>query len=158
MENIVNKVIEIICLAKENQINQEELNQKSSLITDAGLDSGSIFSEIHSSKEKAFTSINKITFAAMERGVSVFGKATFVMDRGYAYNKMFLKLEELGLHYVIRLTAKRKLFFHKKWVPAAQLSNQRKGKIKIPVFYKGKKREAYLSHAKEGIRLWLFQR
>ncbi len=108
----------------------------------------SIFSKIHSSKEKNFTSINDITFAAMERGKKLFGKATFVMDRGYDGNKMFLKLDELEQDYVIRLTAKRKLFFHNKWVPATQLRNQRKGKIKTPVLYKGKGREAYLSHVK----------
>lgn len=108
----------------------------------------SIFSEIHSSAEKGFTSINKVTFSAMGRGASLFGKATFVMDRGYDDNKMFLKLDELGQDYVIRLTAKRKLYFHGKWVPATQLRNQRKGKIKTPLFYKGKKHDAYLSHVK----------
>lgn len=108
----------------------------------------SIFSKIHSSKEKNFTSINNITFSAMERGKSLFGKATFVMDRGYDDNKMFLKLDELEQNYVIRLTAKRKLFFHNKWVPATQLMNQRKGKIKAPLVYKGKKHDAYLSHVK----------
>ena len=51
----------------------------------------SIFSEIHSSKEKNFTSTNDITFSAMERGAALFKKATFVMDRGYDDNKMFLK-------------------------------------------------------------------
>ena len=55
----------------------------------------SIFSEIHSSKEKHFTSINDVTFSAMERGAALFGKATFAMDRGYDDNKMFLKLDEL---------------------------------------------------------------
>jgi len=108
----------------------------------------SIFSKIHSSTEKEFTSINDITFAAMERGKALFDKATFVMDRGYDDNKMFLKLDEMNQNYVIRLTAKRKLLFHNKWVPATQLRNQRKGKIKTPVFYKGKEREAYLSHVK----------
>lgn len=108
----------------------------------------SIFSKIHSSREKDFTSDNDITFAAMERGCQLFEKATFVMDRGYDDNKMFLKLDELEQDYVIRLTAKRKLFFHNKWVPATQLRNQRKGKIKTPVIYKGKEREAYLSHVK----------
>lgn len=108
----------------------------------------SIFSRIHSSKETGFTSINDVTFAAMERGKALFGKATFVMDRGYDDNKMFLKLDEMEQDYVIRLTAKRKLFFHNKWVHATQLRNQRKGKIKTPVFYKGKEREAYLSHVK----------
>ena len=41
----------------------------------------SIFSEIHSSKEKNFTSINDVTFSAMERAKVLFGKATFVMDK-----------------------------------------------------------------------------
>ena len=108
----------------------------------------SIFSEIHSSTEKNFTSINNITFSAMERGAALFGKATFVMDRGYDDNKMFLKLDDLKQDYVIRLTSKRKLFFHGKWVPATQLRNQRKGKIKTSFYYKGKKHEAYLSHIK----------
>ena len=108
----------------------------------------SIFSQIHSSKEKSFTSINDITFAAMKRGASLFEKATFVMDRGYDDNKMFLKLDELDQDYVIRLTAKRKLYFHGKWVPATHLRNQRKGRIKMPLFYKGKIHDAYLSHVK----------
>lgn len=59
----------------------------------------SIFSEIHSSKEKNFTSANTITFAAMLRGASLFKKATFVMDRGYYDNKMFLKMDELKQDY-----------------------------------------------------------
>jgi hypothetical protein len=108
----------------------------------------SIYSKIHSSKEKTFTSINSVTFEAMERGKAMFGKATFVMDRGYDDNKMFLKLDELKQDYVIRLTAKRKLLFRNKWVAATELRNRRKGKITTPVFYKGKKREAYLSHVK----------
>lgn len=108
----------------------------------------SIFSEIHSSKEKNFTSINNVTFSAMERGAALFGKATFAMDRGYDDNKIFLKLDELKQDYVIRLTAKRKLFFHGKWIPATQLRNQRKGKIKTPVIFKGRKHDAYLSHVK----------
>ena len=108
----------------------------------------SIFSRIHSSSEKAFTSVNDITFSAMERGAALFGKATFVMDRGYDDNKMFLKLDSMGQDYVIRLTAKRKLLYHNKWVPATQLRNRRKGKVRLPLFYKGKEHEAYLSHVK----------
>jgi len=77
-----------------------------------------IFSKVHSSKQKGFTSINDITFSAMELGAKLFGKATFVMDRGYDDNKMFLKLDSLERNYVIRLTARRKLFFHNKWIKA----------------------------------------
>jgi len=38
--------------------------------------------------------------------------------------------------------------FYNKWVAATKLQNRRKCKITTPVFYKGKKREAYLSHVK----------
>jgi len=71
----------------------------------------SIFSELHSSKEKGFTSINHITFAAMERGTKLFKKATYIMDRGYDDNKIFQKLWELGQDFVIRLTQKIAPFF-----------------------------------------------
>lgn len=108
----------------------------------------SIFSEIHSSKEKSFKSINACTFSAMERGKELFGKATFVMDRGYDANKMFLKLDELKQDYVIRLTKRRKLLLRNKWVSATDLCNRRKGKIKSLFFYKGKEHTAYLSHVK----------
>lgn len=57
----------------------------------------SIFSKVYSSIEKNFTSINDTTFHAMEQGVKLFGKATFVMDRSYDDNKMFLKLDELNM-------------------------------------------------------------
>ena len=108
----------------------------------------SIFSKIHSSSEKDFTSINDITFSAMERAAALFKKATFVMDRGYDDNKMFLKLDSMEQDYIIRLTAKRKLLYHNKWVFATELRNRRKGKVKLPLFYKGKMHDAYLSHVK----------
>ena len=108
----------------------------------------SIFSEIHSSKEKNFTSVNNITFDAMKRGAALFGKATFAMDRGYDDNKMFLKLDELKQDYVIRIKSNRKLLLHNKWMSASELCNRRKGKVKMNLFYKGKEHSAYLSHVK----------
>ncbi|MCM1187092.1 MAG: transposase [Lachnospira sp.] len=108
----------------------------------------SIFSRIHSSKEKDFTSINDITFSAMEHAAALFGKATFVMDRGYDDNKMFLKLDELKQDYAIRLKSNRKLLCHNKWTMATELRDRRKGKIRMKLFYKGKEQEAYLSHVK----------
>ena len=108
----------------------------------------SIFSRIHSSSQKDYKSVNTITFQAMQHGAALFGKATFVMDRGYDDNKMFLKLDRLGQDYVIRLKANRKLLYHNKWTMAEELRNRRKGKVKTNVFYKGKDHEAYLSHVK----------
>ena len=108
----------------------------------------SVFSELHSSEEKGFTSINHITDSAIERCVKMFKKATFVMDRGYDDNKIFLKLFGMKQDFVIRLTQKRKLFFHGKWVSATKLCADRKGKVKMDLFYKGEHHEAYLSHVK----------
>lgn len=108
----------------------------------------SIFSRIHSSSEKDYRSANSITFDAIDQGTSLFGKATFCMDRGYDDNKMFLRLDGLEQDYVIRLTSKRKLLYHNKWTPATELRDRRKGKIKTSVFYRGKDHEAYLSHVR----------
>ena len=108
----------------------------------------SIFSHIHSSKEKHFTSTNDVTFAAMKRGAALFGKATFALDRGYDDNKMFLKLDALEQDYVIRVKANRKLLLHSKWMTASELCNRRKGKIKMKLRYKGREHDAYLSHVK----------
>lgn len=71
----------------------------------------SIYSRIHSSHEKGFTSVNHITFEAIDHSVKLLKKATFVMDRGYDDNKIFQKLQDLEQDYVTRLTQKRKLFF-----------------------------------------------
>lgn len=68
----------------------------------------------------------------MERGAALFGKATFAMDRGYDDNKMFLKLDELEQDYVIRLTAKRKLFsMENGFLPHCFVIRER-GRSKLP--------------------------
>ena len=108
----------------------------------------SVFSEIHSSAEKNFTSINNVTFSAIDRCVSLFGKATFAMDRGYDDNKIFNKLFSMSQDFVIRLTAKRKVLYHGRWIPVTELCGRRKGKVKMPLLYNGKMHDAYLSHVK----------
>ena len=74
-------------------------NQKGSHVTEAYVLTNSnnpvsIFSKIYSAKEKFFLSVNVTTFEAMERGATMFSKAT--------------------------------------------LLNRRKGKVKTPLFYRGK--------------------
>ena len=69
----------------------------------AGKHPVSVFSMIHSSAEKDYKSVNTITFDAIRQAAALFGKATFVMDRGYDDNKMFLILGQLKQDYVIRL-------------------------------------------------------
>ena len=97
---------------------------------------------------KDYKSVNTITFDAIKQASALFGKATFVMDRGYDDNKMFLIFDHLKQDYVIRLKSNRKLLYHNKWTKATELRNRRKGKVKADVFYKGKEHTAYLSHVK----------
>ncbi len=101
----------------------------------------SVFSMIHSSAEKDYKSVNTITFDAIKQAAALFGKATFVMDRGYDDNKMFLIFDHLKQDYVIRLKSNRKLLYHNKWTKATELRNRRKGKVKADVFYKGKEHD-----------------
>jgi hypothetical protein len=131
--------------AKENTLTKGYIVTEACALTKSG-HPVSVFSHIHSSKEKGYVSANEITFRAIEQAKCLFGKTTFVMDRGYDDNKMFHKLDDQ--EYVIRLTSRRKLLLHNKWVPATELCNRRKGKVKLPLFYKGKDHDAYLSHVK----------
>ena len=108
----------------------------------------SIFSKIHSSKEKEFTSINNITFAAIDRAIAMFKHCTFAMDRGYDDNKIFLKLLDAGQDFVIRIRKNRKLFYQNRWFSATELCARRKGKVKMKLHYRGKDHDAYLSHVK----------
>ena len=108
----------------------------------------SIFSEIHSSAEKNFTSVNDITFSAIDRGISLFRHATFCMDRGYDDNKIFRKLSGSGQDFIIRIRRSRKVYYGNKFIPVTELCSRRKGKIKLSLFYRGKEHTAYLSHVK----------
>ena len=108
----------------------------------------SLFSKVHSSHEKGFVSVNNITYEAIDCAISTLGKATFVMDRGYDNNAMFTRLLKKEQRFIVRLTSKRKVLFHGKWMPVTELCNRRKGKIKLPVCYKGKEFDIYLSHVK----------
>ena len=108
----------------------------------------SIFSEIHSSTEKSFTSINNITFSAIDRAIALFKHCTFSMDRGYDDNKIFLKLLDAGQDFVIRICRNRKLYYQNRWFTAPELCARRKGKVKMKLFYRGKEHTAYLSHVK----------
>lgn len=59
------------------------------------------------------------------------------MDRGYDDNKIFQKLFDAEQDFVIRLTQKRKFYYHNKWIFATELCNRRKGKVKMTLRYKG---------------------
>ena len=106
----------------------------------------SLFSRIHSSKEKDYISANKITFDALKKASLLAGKnATFVFDRGYDMNKLFTFCYDNDLQFILRLTSKRLLFYKGKWLKSTTLRDSRKGKIKTNVMFEGKKQPCYVT-------------
>lgn len=111
----------------------------------------SLFSHIHSSKEKNYKSTNMVLFAGLDSVISSLqGKATFVFDRGYDMNALFNFMAKRKQDYIVRLTEKRKLFWKGKWFKSTTLRDSRKGKIKTSLTFKkdGKeiKETVYISH------------
>ena len=67
----------------------------------------SLFSHIHSSSEKDYKSTNTITYSGIKQCVKSLGKrATFVFDRGYDANDLFLFMDKMEQDYIIRITNK----------------------------------------------------
>ena len=106
----------------------------------------SIFSEVHSATKESNPTSKEITFAAIDRAVSLRPKCTFVMDRGYDDNEIIKKLLGIGQDFVIRMMRNRKFFFHNRWIFAPELCNRRRGRINMNVRYKGKEYRVKLSH------------
>ena len=111
----------------------------------------SLFTHIHSSKEKGYKSTNEVTFQGLNQVMnSLQGKATFVFDRGYDMNALFNFMHKREQDFIVRLTEKRKLFWKGKWFKATALRDSRKGKIKATLTFredgKEKKEVVYISH------------
>jgi hypothetical protein len=106
----------------------------------------SLYSLIHSSVEKNYISANDITYRALEQITTVLGeRATYVFDRGYDMNDMFLFMYEHKQNFIIRLTERRKLYYKNKWISSTALRDTRKGKIKTNVMFDGKKTDCYIT-------------
>lgn len=127
----------------------------------------SLFSHIHSSKEKNYKSTNKILYEGLSSVISkLTSKATFIFDRGYDMNSLFKYMHDEKQNYVVRITKKRKIFHKGKWYKSATLRDSRKGKIKTTVYFhdEGKRieKEVYISYLnvkitadKENVKLLL---
>lgn len=64
------------------------------------------------------------------------------------FQRSFLQLKNFSLSSMTLLFTKRKLLYHNKWIFVTELCNRRKGKVKLPLYYRGKAHEAYLAHTK----------
>lgn len=111
----------------------------------------SLFSHLHSSKEKGYKSTNEVLFQGLNQVICQLpGKATFVFDRGYDMNALFDFMYKKEQDFIIRLTEKRKLLWKGKWFKSSVLRDSRKGKIKTKLTFrkdgKEKRETVYISH------------
>jgi hypothetical protein len=106
----------------------------------------SLYSLVHSSAERNYVSANDITYRALDQTISLLdGGATYVFDRGYDMNDLFLFMYKQKQDFIIRLTEKRKLYYKNKWISATALRDTRKGKVKANVMFDGKMTDCYIS-------------
>lgn len=106
----------------------------------------SLFSKIHPSHEKDYVSANANTYDTLKKTSLLAGKnATFFFDRGYDMNDLFSFCYKNDIQFIIRLTAKRLLFYKGKWFKSTTLRDSRKGKIKTNIMFEEKKQPCYIT-------------
>lgn len=115
----------------------------------------SIFSKIHSSKEKEFKSINSVTYEGLNKIISLLEnrelKGIFVHDRGYDNNDLFNYYFSKKQYFVIRLKENRKVYIKNRWYKITTIRDSRKGKIKMNIMFQGEEKECYVSVLKSQI-------
>lgn len=104
----------------------------------------------HSETQVNFNSINKYTSKGLSSIIFHLKdyESCFVFDRGYDDNKLFNYFLENKQYFIVRLTKKRKIIIKNRKITLMSLALHKKGKIVIPVTYKGNKLEAKASHTK----------
>ena len=111
----------------------------------------SIYSQIYSCKSKNFESKNKYTMESIKRAEDLVGDNFIgVFDRGYDDNKI---IHYMSKHkFVIRLDDKRNLIFKGKRHRVEEITQGRKGKIKMKaLFDNNEEKELMISYTKASL-------
>lgn len=107
----------------------------------------SLYSRIHSSVEKNYSSMNTVTYEGLDTAVkAIGGKGTFVFDRGYDMNNLYKWAYKNNQNFIVRISKRRKIFHKGKWLKSNVLANARKGKIKTVLTFQGEEKEIYVSY------------
>lgn len=109
-----------------------------------------IYDIFHSETEPGFRSINIYTFNGLEFVCSHLRdyEGIFVFDRGYDDYKIFDFVSQHKQYFVVRVTKNRKIYVKNKKIGLIVEGKKKKGKIVIPLVYKGSKLTAKVSHLK----------
>ena len=115
----------------------------------------SLFSKIHSSTQKEYISNNNVTYEGLNFVVTLLNErslqGTFVLDRGYDSNDIFNYFFNKNQHFVIRLTAKRKIYYKHRWNKITTLRDGYKGKLKFNIMFQNVEKECLISVIKAQI-------
>lgn len=109
-----------------------------------------IYDIFHSETEPGFRSINIYTFNGLEFVSSHLRdyEGVFVFDRGYDDYKIIDFVSQHKQYFVVRVTKNRKIYVKNKKIGLIEEGKKKKGKIVIPLVYKGSKLTAKVSHLK----------
>ena len=107
-----------------------------------------IYDVFHSETQPGFRSVNEYTFGGLEFVCSHLRdyEGAFVFDRGYDDYKIIDFVREHRQYFVIRMTKNRKIIVKNRKTGLIQEGKRKKGKITIPVTYKGSRLAAKASH------------
>lgn len=107
-----------------------------------------IITKVYSSNEKDFLSTNNITNQAILKVVTHLKpfEATFVFDRGYDNSKLINLIININHYFIIRIAKNRVIYMKNRKSKVFDEAKRRKGKIVIPITYKGFKSNIKVSH------------
>ena len=112
----------------------------------------SLFSKVHSSVQKDYSSTNSITFEGIDKVTKLLNEreqvGTFILDRGYDSNSIINYFFEKKQYFVIRLKENRKVYLNHKWYKISTIRDSKKGKRKMKVMFQGEEKECYVSVVK----------
>lgn len=108
------------------------------------------YDKFHSETQKGFTSINQYTLNGILSIINLLDEysSIFTFDRGYDDNKLIRFFNQNKQYFVIRLTKKRKIVIKNKRIKIMNEALKKKGKIIIPITYKGDMVQIKASHMK----------
>lgn len=108
-----------------------------------------IYDVFHSETQPGFKSVNNYTLDGLEFVCSRLNDhaAVFVFDRGYDDYKIIDFVRSHNQYFVIRMTKNRKIIVKNRRNGLIEEGKRKKGKIVIPVVYKGNRQSAKASHS-----------
>lgn len=108
-----------------------------------------VYNKIYSSKSKDFESANTETYKSIDAfRECVRRKSLMTFDRGYDDIKLFDYVLKGGDDLLVRLKKNRTFLFKGKKKKLEDVYNNRKGKIKMKLFFEDEEKEVYVSYTR----------